>query len=769
MTFISSETRTTPRRSSSASISGYVQTNGVVRLTIKPDEKPTSPLSPLSPRANKARSLSILLAQRKPQGTNLVDEFIQSFKELENYKNGRPVVVDGQTLSIAAVTAAARHHSSVILDESPSLKTKLAKSRKAMADKVDAGLSVYGVSTGYGGSADTRTNQPLVLGNALLQHQQSGVLPSSTKPLDVLPLQDPLATTSMPEAWVRGAILIRMNSLIRGHSGVRWELIEKMNELLSANITPLVPLRGTISASGDLSPLSYIAGTLIGNPSIRVFDGPAAFAGRDIVPSTKALAAHGIEPIPLASKEHLGILNGTAFSASVASLALNEAVHLTLLSQVCTAMGTEALAGMRGSFDPFIHSTARPHPGQIETAKNIWNLLEGSAFAVAEEAEVLVTEDEGKLRQDRYPLRTAPQFIGPQVEDLLQSIKTITLECNSTTDNPLVDPETGKVHHGGNFQAMAVTNAMEKTRLSLHHLGKILFGQCAELINPAMNRGLPPSLAATDPSLDYHAKGIDIATAAYVAELGYLANPVSTHIQSAEMHNQAVNSLALISARATINSLELLSILISSYLYVICQALDLRALQHEFYQGLHKITSEEFSNAFGHVISEEASGQVKRMLAMLMCDTFDATSTMDAKDRMVKVAASSSTCLVDFFTSPSYEQADSVGTALSAIPAFRSRVAPRLTVLLDELRRDYLSGARGPAPASRFLNKTRPVYEFVRVTLGIRMYGTENYHQFVNGVGIEDETVGQYVSRIHEAIRDGKMQSTIVDLFSSLS
>ena len=158
--------------------------------------------------------------------------------------------MDGQNLSIAAVTAAARYRASVSLDEAPALREKIAKSRKVIADKVDAGLSIYGVSTGFGGSADTRTDQPILLGNALLQHQQSGVLPSSTKPLDVLPLQDPLNSTSMPEAWVRGAILIRMNSLIRGHSGVRWELIEKMNELLRANVTPLVPLRGTISASG---------------------------------------------------------------------------------------------------------------------------------------------------------------------------------------------------------------------------------------------------------------------------------------------------------------------------------------------------------------------------------------------------------------------------------------------------------------------------------------------------------------------------------------
>lgn len=104
----------------------------------------------------------------------------------------------------------------------------------------------------------------------------------------------------------------------------------------------------------------------------------------------------------------------------------------------------------------------------------------------------------------------------------------------------MIDGESGEVHHGGNFQAMAVTNSMEKTRLALHHIGKIMFAQCTELINPTMNRGLPPNLAATDPSLNYHTKGIDIATAAYVGELGHLANPVSTHVQSAEMHNQAV-------------------------------------------------------------------------------------------------------------------------------------------------------------------------------------------------------------------------------------
>ncbi|KAJ6520740.1 L-Aspartase-like protein [Mycena capillaripes] len=621
----------------------------------------------------------------------LLANFLASHKELEGYRSGKPVVLDGQTLSIAAVTAASRYSASVQLDGSPRIKNRVQRGHNIIRKKVQEKSSIYGVSTGYGGSANTRTDQPMVLGNALLQLLHAGVLPSSTKVPDALPFSIPCIRPACPNP-----------------GGVRWELVEKMNDLLSANITPLVPLRG-------------------------IFDGPAAFGARKIVSSVEALSAHNIEPIPLAYKEHLGILNGTAFSASVACLVLNDAVHLALLSQVCTAMGTEALAGSRGSFDPFIHDIARPHPGQIESAKIIWDLLDGSKFAITSEQEVTIEEDEGILRQDRYPLRTAPQFIGPQIEDLLTSLETITVECNSTTDNPLVDGETGKIHNGGNFQAMAVTNVMEKTRLGLHHLGKLLFSQCTELINPTMNRGLPPSLAATDPSLNYHVKGIDIATASYVAELGHKAAPVSTHIQSAEMHNQAVNSLALIAGRATIDSLDILSLLIASYLYVLCQALDLRALQNELIDGLNKIASEELALLFGLTSYGE-------------------------------VAASSSTVLVDAFVgSPS---CSNPGAALASIPVFRSKVAARAESLLDGLRRAYLLGGRGASPASPYLNKTRPVYEFVRLTLGIKMHGAENYNSFANGMGVDADTTGANVSLIHEAIRDGKLQPIIVGLFA---
>ena len=179
-------------------------------------------------------------------------------------------------------------------------------------------------------------------------------------------------------------------------------------------------------------------------------------------------------------------------------------------------------------------------------------------------------------------------------------------------------------------------------------------------------------------------------------------------------------------------------------------ALDLRSLQQEFHTGLNKIAFEEFSTFFGSILSEEDSIPVKAKVAAALHDTFDDTSTMDAAERMDKVAASSTIPLLDFFTGPLFSSSSSLCSALTAIPIFRSRVSSRAYLLLDGLRRDYLSGARGAAPASRYLKRTRPVYEFVRLTLGIRMHGSENYHRFANGVGVEDVTIGQNVSLIHE-------------------
>ena len=214
----------------------------------------------------------------------------------------------------------------------------------------------------------------------------------------------------------------------------------------------------------DLSPLSYVAGTLVGNPSIRVYSTPPSPPSdftkprRRIVSSRHAFAEHSLSHVTFEAKEHLGLLNGTAFSAAVASLALQDSVHLNILALVATAMGTEALLGnqgmviltvtllklsltrmhrLSGSHAPFIHAIARPHSGQVEAAAIIHSLLEGSSFAaIGEEKEMSITEDTGKLRQDRYALRTSPQWLGPQMEDILSAVKQIEIECNTSCVAP---------------------------------------------------------------------------------------------------------------------------------------------------------------------------------------------------------------------------------------------------------------------------------------------------------------------------------------------
>lgn len=234
------------------------------------------------------------------------------------------------------------------------------------------------------------------------------------------------------------------------------------------------------------------------------------------VTASRALTINGLTPIKYGPKEALGLLNGTAPNAALGGLVLYDAVHLGFLTHMTTAMAVEAETATDASFVPFIHEECRPHPGQIESAATLLDLLQGSHLATHleyEGARLLATEDEGSMRQDRYPLRTAPQFLGPQLEDLQVAWQSLITELNSTTDNPLISVAESKVHHGGNFQAMSVTNAVEKTRLCLAHFGKLTFAQGTELINSSMNRGLPSNLASTNPSLNFHCKGESVVSA----------------------------------------------------------------------------------------------------------------------------------------------------------------------------------------------------------------------------------------------------------------
>lgn len=678
--------------------------------------------------------------------------FLESQTQLQNLSHSKLISIDGQSLSVPALVAIARYSAHVELDSNPELKAAVDASREALESKLRANISIYGVSTGYGGSADTRTRQYNALGASLLQHHHSGVLPPVTANKDdrdaTLLVNDAAATLSMPISWVRGAMAVRMNSLARGHSGVRWQIIQQLGELISRDITPLVPLRGTISASGDLTPLAYVAGALCSHPHIRV-----RTRGGEIVRASEA----GIPPLQLQDKENLGIMNGTAFSASLGALAMQEAVQLGMLAQVCTALGTEALLGTQASHVPFIHNECRPHPGQVECAHNIFQLLEGSKLATtgATEAEVSIEEDGGHLRQDRYPLRTAAQYLGPWLEDILAAHATVSLECNTTTDNPLIDGKTGHVHHGGNFQAMAVTSAMEKTRLALFHIGKLLFSQLTEMLNPLFSNGLPPSVAASEPSTDYHAKGLDINAASYVSELGYLANPVSTHVQSAEMHNQAVNSLAFISARQTMTAIDVLSMLVATYLYVLCQAIDIRALQEEFARETPSIIRGLLS---AHLDSADAT--LLREIQAKISASLVKTTTQDVGGRMFNAAEGASILLYRRFP----ERA-------AAVHLFTDDLAAGLVNAYNRVRVAFISGARTSVTESYMAPKTRGMYAFVRTQLGIEMHGLVNNQGFTapgggDGLAFGERSIGESVSIIYAALREGKMGEVLATVFS---
>ena len=524
------------------------------------------------------------------------------------------LAVNGRSLAIADVVEVSRQSKHVELT-SESINA-IEECSKIIPEKVAKGDVIYGVNTGFGGSANTRSNdvervqqslishltcgivadgkqQPVLKSNGHL-YQSNGVThPSQSNSVaepskdlkeqrqrtlvkNSLPLNDLLAATCMPESWARASMIIRLNSLSGGASGIRVDIAESLVNLLNKDIVPRIPVRGSISASGDLSALAWIGAVMQGKSSATASAGPRDVDGARIVTRADiALEEAGIAPISLRAKEGLAIVNGTAVSAGVAALAAHESLNLAALSQVLTAMSVEALRGSDESFEPFI-AQVRPHPGQVDSARNIKAFLNGSQLLNRHDS-----QNEATLRQDRYSIRTASQWIGPVLEDFCLAHDQLTIELNSVTDNPLIETATGRVFHGGNFQARAVTSAAEKLRQGLQSIGRMLFAQCTEMINPTTSWGLPPNLCSDDANDSFLFKGLDVVVAGLTSELGFLANPVGSHVQTAEMGNQSLNSLALVSARYTLEAVDVLSQIASAHLLVLCQALDLRALEIE--------------------------------------------------------------------------------------------------------------------------------------------------------------------------------------------
>ena len=645
-----------------------------------------------------------------------------------------------------------------------------------------------GVNTGFGGSADTRPKEIEELQSTLIRELHCGILaPSSTldptihhQPSNVwmdsnsqfsvwkkaLPLGDGETGTVMPESWAKASMLIRINSLASGRSGIRLILLQRMLDILRNDIVPRIPLRGSISASGDLIPLSYIGGLLQGKPSITAWTGSRTPGRRRIVKADVALAESSLDPIQLGPKEGLAIINGTAVSTGVATLATYDANNLAVLSQVLTAMSVDALCGTRESFDPFF-AMVRPHPGQVEVSQNIYSFLDGSKLI-----ELNHGLEEGSLRQDRYSIRTASQWLGPVVEDLLLAYKQVTIECNSVTDNPLIDGEAGRILHGGNFQARATTSAMEKTRLAVQTIGQMLFAQCTELINPKLNYGLPPNLVADNPSTSFLMKSMDIMVAALQSELGFLATPAGSHIQSAEMSNQSLNSLALISARYTLVALDVLSQLASAHLFALCQALDLRAMHMHFLKKFEPTFQAVTSETLAHLFNRDhGSGNIHAQLWLQFKKALDQTTSLDPGERFRTVFRSLQPVVLDLTVH-----------SVDTVPALRrwtEQCSKSAFEVFEATRDSYVAHP----DATPFISvASARMYDFVRHKLsvpflrGIQYDTTGAQAGSDDGSGLRrsqggcqtDASVGSFVSAIYDSIRNGALYCPVMDCLADV-
>ncbi|RDA84287.1 hypothetical protein CP532_3348 [Ophiocordyceps camponoti-leonardi (nom. inval.)] len=652
----------------------------------------------------------------------------------------RPVVVDGQSLSVADVAAVCGYGARAVLTDDSGVLAGVKRSVTVLDHHLQHGKTVYGVNTGFGNSADVRTADLVRLQSSLVQFLNVGILIPSDKGQDVDGAN--LPSHAMPEAIVRGMLLVRCNSLMRGHSGVRLGVVRAMMALLEAGVTPVVPLRGSISACGDLPSLSYIAGTLEGNPDIYVR--MRAGGSSTVVTADEALRLIGLEPLQLQNKETIGIVNGTAGSAAAACVAVHEAHRLALLTQMLTATATEALLGSSESFSPFI-SLCRPHIGQREAAANMTAFLFGSSLVSAH------APKETKLAQDRYALRTAPQWIGPLLENLILADEQVRTELNSTTDNPVINSDTQTIHHGGNFQAAAVTSAMEKVSSSMQLLGRLMFAQYSELLDSSANKHLPPNLAVDEPSTSFTMKGAEISMAAYMSELAYIAHPVSTHVQSAEMNNQSVNSLALIAARVALEAIEVLSHMAATLLQALCQALDLRCLQMEFEEAAEKAVRALLPECLATTNCIDA---IHTEVWPKLLWGWRSRCRMDNAERGPAAAREASSALIQALGRHRQALAgESAQDVLDAVERFCAAVGRKLSDTYARKRVSFLDKPTTPA----YLGAgSRLLYGFVREKLGIPMHRGLVDHPTV-ARGRRCKTLGNLASDIYVSLRDGRL------------
>jgi histidine ammonia-lyase len=459
----------------------------------------------------------------------------------------RPVVRLGDKhLSVEDVLLVAEGAGTVELNPDPTYRAFLSRGHEVIRDDIANGGRIYGVNTGFGDSCVTDIPDEFLdeLPTNLVRYHGCGVGG----------FLEPTESAAV--------VLVRAATLALGYSAVRPELIERLVALVNHGILPRVPRLGSVGASGDLTPLSYVAATLIGEREVLFQD--------EVMPAAQALGKCGLVPLRLAPKEGLALMNGTTVMAAIGCLAFRRAEHLGRLACALTAMMSDVTLGNPAHFHDRLFEL-KPHPGMRAAARLIREQIYEDAAP------------EPSRLQDRYSVRCAPHVVGVLLDALPWMRGTLEIEINGASDNPLVDPDTGEIFHGGNFYGGHICFAMDALKIAVANIGDLLDRQLVSLCQPAVTNGLPTDLVAVpEPeSAAHHGfKAMQITASALAAEALKLTMPASVFSRSTENHNQDKVSMGTIAANDCLRILDLVETIAAVQLLALAQAVDLRDRIH---------------------------------------------------------------------------------------------------------------------------------------------------------------------------------------------
>ncbi len=368
------------------------------------------------------------------------------------------IIINGHDLTVEQVIRSARSYETVGI--SPQAQAAVQKARDYVDKKLEEGAIIYGLTTGFGKFSDT-----------FISKKETGALQRNLIVSHTCAMGDPL-----PREVVRAIMLLRCNALARGNSGIRPSTLNTLLEMLNKGVHPQIPEKGSLGASGDLAPLAHMVLPLIG-------EGQAEFQG-EIMPGRAAMEKAGIEPVELAAKEGLALINGTQVMTAIGVNVLYDAMELVKTADIAAAMTAEALHGITKAYDPKVH-ILRGHQGQRDTAANLLTLLEGSRHARPTNSDKV---------QDPYSLRCVPQIHGASRDAIQYVYEAVTREINAVTDNPLIFPDEDEVISGGNFHGQPMALAFDFLKLAISELANISERRSERLINPQLSEGLAPFL-----------------------------------------------------------------------------------------------------------------------------------------------------------------------------------------------------------------------------------------------------------------------------------